>query len=89
MQFNSASQKAIWHRPLGASCICLNVVSAVTRTKIGEFTLDALRTRQSLVKGERLVRHEVRAVLPNWVDNLIDVCSRITLAGLLLSVSQR
>jgi len=35
----------------------------VSRTKIGEFTLDALRTRQSLVKGERLVRHEMRAVL--------------------------
>ena len=35
----------------------------MSRTKIGEFTLDALRTRQSLVKGERLVRHEMRAVL--------------------------
>ena len=40
-----------------------SVVSGVSRTKIGEFTLDALRTRQSLVKGERLVRHEMRAVL--------------------------
>ena len=64
------------------------VVSGVSRAKIEEVTLNALRTRQSLVKGERLVRHEVRAVLPNWVDNLIDVCSRISLAGLLLSVSQ-
>ena len=36
----------------------------MSRTKIEEVTLDALRTRQSLVKGERLVRHEVRAVLP-------------------------
>ena len=34
------------------------------RSKIDEFTLNALRTRQSLVKGERLVRHEMRAVLP-------------------------
>ena len=38
-------------------------VSGVSRTKIEEVTLDALRTRQSLVKGERLVRHEMRAVL--------------------------
>ena len=44
--------------------VVFSVVSGVSRTKIGEFTLDALRTRQSLVKGERLVRHEVRAVLP-------------------------
>jgi len=35
----------------------------VSRAKIEEVTLDALRTRQSLVKGERLVRHEMRAVL--------------------------
>ena len=39
------------------------IVSGVSRTKIEEVTLDALRTRQSLVKGERLVRHEMRAVL--------------------------
>ena len=38
-------------------------VSGVSRTKIAEVTLNALRTRQSLVKGERLVRHEMRAVL--------------------------
>ena len=38
-------------------------VSGVNRAKIEEVTLDALRTRQSLVKGERLVRHEMRAVL--------------------------
>ena len=38
-------------------------VSDVSRAKIEEVTLNALRTRQSLVKGERLVRHEVRAVL--------------------------
>ena len=38
-------------------------VSGASRTKIDEVTLDALRTRQSLVKGERLVRHEMRAVL--------------------------
>ena len=35
----------------------------MSRAKIEEVTLNALRTRQSLVKGERLVRHEVRAVL--------------------------
>ena len=40
------------------------IVSGVNRAKIVEVTLDALRTRQSLVKGERLVRHEMRAVLP-------------------------
>ena len=38
-------------------------VSGLRRTKIAEVTLNALRTRQSLVKGERLVRHEMRAVL--------------------------
>ena len=41
----------------------LNIVSDVSRAKIEEVTLNALRTRQSLVKGERLVRTEVRAVL--------------------------
>ena len=65
------------------------VVSGVSRAKIEEVTLNALRTRQSLVKGERLVRHEVRAVLPIWGDNLIYVCSRISLAGLLLPVRER
>ena len=39
-------------------------ISGLHRSKIDEFTLNALRTRQSLVKGERLVRHEMRAVLP-------------------------
>jgi hypothetical protein len=39
------------------------VVGGRDRTKILKLTLDALRTRQSLVKGERLVRHEMRAVL--------------------------
>ena len=47
--------------------LCFPVVSVsvsdVSRTKIAEVTLNALRTRQSLVKGERLVRHEMRAVL--------------------------
>ena len=42
----------------------IGVVSSRSRAKIDEVTLDALRTRQSLVKGERLVRHEMRAVLP-------------------------
>ena len=44
--------------------VVLRSVSGVSRAKIDEVTLNALRTRQSLVKGERLVRHEVRAVLP-------------------------
>ena len=35
----------------------------MNRSKIDKVTLSALRTRQSLVKGERLVRHEMRAVL--------------------------
>ena len=35
----------------------------MSRTKIDEVTLNALRTRQSLVKGERLVRHDMRPVL--------------------------
>jgi len=39
------------------------IVRGRGRTKIKQTTLDALRTRQSLVKGERLVRHEMRAVL--------------------------
>ena len=43
-------------------------VSDVSRTKIAEVTLNALRTRQSLVKGERLVRHEMRAVLPTLFE---------------------
>lgn len=40
-----------------------HVVSGVNRTKIVKITFDALRTRQSLVKGERLVRDEMRAVV--------------------------
>ena len=39
-------------------------LAAKTAQKFQQITLDALRTRQSLVKGERLVRHEMRAVLP-------------------------
>ena len=42
---------------------CFAIVSGVSRAKIEEVTLNALRTRQSLVKGERLVRHEVNAVM--------------------------
>ena len=38
-------------------------ISGIHRSKIVKTTLNALRTRQSLVKGERLVRHEMRAVL--------------------------
>ena len=48
-----------------AQVFSLCVVSSLSRAKIDEVTLDALRTRQSLVKGERLVRHEMRAVLPH------------------------
>ena len=42
------------------------------RSKIDKVTLSALRTRQSLVKGERLVRHEMRAVLIHmtWPPNM-------------------
>ena len=40
-------------------------VGGKDRAKIRKLTLDALNTRQSLVKGERLVRHEMRAVLPD------------------------
>ena len=46
------------------STIRFHIVSGASRTKIDEVTLNALRTRQSLVKGERLMRTEVRAVLP-------------------------
>jgi len=51
-------------KPHLLSNLCFDLVSGVSRAKIEEVTLNALRTRQSLVKGERLVRHEVRAVLP-------------------------
>ena len=47
----------------GQNFIRFAVVSGVSRAKIEEVTLNALRTRQSLVKGERLVRHEMRAVM--------------------------
>ena len=47
----------------------------MSRTKIDKVTLDALRTRQSLVKGERLVRHEMRAVL-----NVADEGKSLTVA---------
>ena len=50
-------------KPHLLSNLCFDLVSGVSRAKIEEVTLNALRTRQSLVKGERLVRHEVRAVL--------------------------
>jgi len=42
----------------------MNKVSGEDRTKIGKITLNALRTREPLVKGERFMRHEMRAVLP-------------------------
>ena len=38
-------------------------ILAAFRSKIQKITFSALSTRQSLVKGERLVRHEMRAVL--------------------------
>ena len=44
--------------------IC-RLVSSANCSKIGKVTLNALRTRQSLVKGERLVRYEVNAVMPD------------------------
>ena len=50
--------------PVGFMCFYFGSVSGVSRSKIDKVTLNALRTRQSLVKGERLVRHEMRAVLP-------------------------
>jgi len=37
--------------------------SGIDRAKIPKVTLDAFKARQSLVKGERLVRHEEKAVL--------------------------
>ena len=38
-------------------------VSGVIRTKIDKITLNALKTREPLVKGERFMRLEMRAVL--------------------------
>jgi len=40
----------------------LHTISGYIRAKISKVTLDALKTRQSLVKGERLERHEMRTV---------------------------
>ena len=57
-------------------------VSGVSRAKIEEVTLNALRTRQSLVKGERLVRTEVRAVLFMRIDNSNFQCAPIRLVGI-------
>ena len=51
-----------------------DLVSGVSRAKIEEVTLNALRTRQSLVKGERLVRHEVRAVLQSFHARHYGIC---------------
>ena len=48
----------------GDITLCYLVVGGKDRAKIRKLTLDALSTRQSLVKGERLVRHDMRAVLP-------------------------
>ena len=53
-----------WGMPLeGTAENWLRYCCDGSRAKIDEITLNALRTRQSLVKGERLVRHEMRAVL--------------------------
>ena len=57
------------------------VVSGVNRTKIDEVTLDVLRTRQSLVKGERLVRHEMRTVLTERLGTLHAATRREKHAG--------
>jgi hypothetical protein len=51
-------------QPLHPTSFHLFLVGGKDRAKIRKLTLDALNTRQSLVKGERLVRHEMRAVLP-------------------------
>ena len=54
-----------WIPGNASQSVSLDVVSGVNRTKIVKITFDALRTRQSLVKGERLVRDEMRAVVKN------------------------
>ena len=59
-------------------------VSGVSRAKIEEVTLNALRTRQSLVKGERLVRTEVRAVLHTIVWGRGTWAARKQLVGIRL-----
>ena len=41
------------------------IVGEQVAPKIDSITLNTPRTRQSLVKGERLVRHGMGAVLPN------------------------
>ena len=43
--------------------LVLLIHSGRNRAKIPKVTLDAFKARQSLVKGERLVRHEMKAVL--------------------------
>ena len=60
--------RALFITPTSNGTFALYFVSGVSRAKIEEVTLNALRTRQSLVKGERLVRHEVRAVLLSIFD---------------------
>ena len=42
----------------------IHIVSPKKGHKNLEVALNAITTRQSLVKGERLVRHEMRAVIP-------------------------
>ena len=68
-------------KPHLLSNLCFDLVSGVSRAKIEEVTLNALRTRQSLVKGERLVRHEVRAVLPPQLAQNLEVQLSSWLAG--------
>ena len=58
LQYLSAAPSVTWL--VRTDC---DSVSGVSRTKIAEVTLNALRTRQSLVKGERLVRHDMGPVL--------------------------
>ena len=48
-------------------CVALMYVGEQAAPKIYSITLNTPRTRQSLVKGERLVRHGMGAVLPSAV----------------------
>ena len=56
---------------LATSVFDLETICDFHRSKIDKVTLNALRTRQSLVKGERLVRHDMRAVLPFFFRHVL------------------
>jgi len=70
MDFNAACRNHVMNAFVMTNAIGINLDQMLTRNLLGEISrknfgshIDASHSRQPLVKGERLVRYEVNAVM--------------------------